>query len=317
MKGSRGALVVSAGTRKSFTLLWVFLFVLSLLLQYARFATPPSVAAVHDLGLFELDGNAVNQAAAGNDWDQVYGGTSAANSTQFITDLTDSQNDDSFTGGGTKDDLPISSWLWKNAKVGQPKNDIANAFAAAYTATNGDTIAYFGLDKIEADGDNFVGFWFFKNQVGKSGPGTAPGSPFTGSHSVGDILVLADYTNGGSVASFNVYKWVGSGGNVNGTLQTVETGVECGAQANDDACGKTNADLENSPWPFQGRDTAANKFGPGTFFEAGLNLSVLGLDTGCFTTFLAETRASQSVDATLSDFALGQFSFCVPPQIQT
>jgi uncharacterized repeat protein (TIGR01451 family) len=293
------------------------LFVLSLLLQYAQFAAPRSALAVHDLGLFELDGDAVHSAAIdGDDWDQVYGGTSAAQSTQFVQDLTDSQNDDSFTGGSTKDDLPVTGWLWKQAKASQAKNDIADAFAASYT-NNGDTIAYFGLDKIEADGNNFVGFWFFKGQVGKSGSGNAPGSPFSGDHTVGDILVLANYTNGGSVASFNVYKWVGSGGNVNGTLQIVKTGIECGVAADDEACGKTNADLENSPWPFQGRDTAANKFGPGTFFEGGINLSALHLDSGCFSAFLAETRSSQSVDATLSDFALGEFSFCEPPRLAT
>jgi hypothetical protein len=311
---SRGSLLrLNARTRKSITLSWVVLFVLSLLLQYAQLATPKSTLAVHDLGLFELDGNAVNQAAAGDDWDATPG----AQSTQFIHDLTDSQNDDSFTGGSTKDDLPLTGWLWKQAKASQAKNDIADAFAAAYTDNNGDTVAYFGLDKIEADGNNFVGFWFFKNQVGKSGSGAAPGSHFSGNHTVGDILVLANYTNGGSVAGFDVFKWVGSGGNVNGTLQTVENGNECGTTANDDACGKTNANLENSPWPFQGRDTAANKFGPGTFFEGGINLSALELDTGCFTTFLAETRSSQSVDATLSDFALGEFSFCETPNLVT
>jgi len=311
---SRGSLLrLNARTRKSITLSWVVLFVLSLLLQYAQLASPKSTLAVHDLGLFELDGNAVNQAAAGDDWDATPG----AQSTQFIHDLTDSQNDDSFTGGSTKDDLPLTGWLWKQAKASQAKNDIADAFAAAYTDNNGDTVAYFGLDKIEADGNNFVGFWFFKNQVGKSGSGAAPGSHFSGNHTVGDILVLANYTNGGSVANFDVFKWVGSGGNVNGTLQTVENGGECGAEANDDACGKTNANLENSPWPFQGRDTAANKFGPGTFFEGGINLSALELDTGCFTTFLAETRSSQSVDATLSDFALGEFSFCETPNLVT
>ncbi len=258
---SRGLqLRMSTRTRKSITLTWVVLFVMSLLLQYAQFAAPTSALAVHDLGLFELDGDAVHQAAIdGDDWDQVYGGTSGAQSTQFVKDLTDSQNDDSFTGGSTKDDLPVTGWLWKQAKASQAKNDIADAFAASYTH-NGDTIAYFGLDKIEADGNNFVGFWFFKGQVGKSGAGNAPGSPFSGDHTVGDILVLANYTNGGSVAGFNVYKWVGSGGNVNGTLQIVKTGVECGVAADDEACGKTNAGLENSPWPFQGRDTAANKF---------------------------------------------------------
>src|SRR5262249_5352819 len=183
--------------------------------------------------------------------------------------------------------------LWKSAKASQAKNDITNAFAAAY-GKDGDTIAYFGLNKWEADGDNFVGFWFFKDQVSTSGNGLPPGSPFNGGHTVGDILILADYTNGGSVASFDVYKWVGSGGNVNGTLQTVATGIQCGAKANGDACGTTNGDTETAPWPYDGRDGAPGEFPPGTFFEGGLNLTSLGLDTGCFTSFLAETRSSQS-----------------------
>ncbi len=58
-----------------------------------------------------------------------------------------------FQGGGSKDDLNISSWLWK---PGEPldKDDITNAYAAAYTSTTdtgvtniGDTIVYFGLDR--------------------------------------------------------------------------------------------------------------------------------------------------------------------------
>ncbi len=315
---SRGFLYsLGDGTRRSLALFWALLLVSSLLLQYASLAAPQPALAVHNEGLFELDGNAVSGAAIdGDDWDKVYDGSSSASSTKFITDPVDDNADDSFTGGSTKDDLALGGWLWKAAKASQAKNDITNAFAAAY-GKDGDTIAYFGLNKWEADGDNFVGFWFFKDAVGTTGAGDPPGSPFSGSHSVGDILILADYTNGGSVASFNVYKWVGSGGNVNGTLQTVATGIECGGGGNDDACGTTNGGTVSSPWPFDGRDGAPGEFPAGTFFEGGLNLTSLGLDSGCFTSFLAETRSSQSVDATLSDFALGRFSFCVAPDIKT
>src|SRR5205823_1017622 len=48
---------------------------------------------------------------------------------------------------------------------------------------------------------------------------------------------------------------------------------------------------------------------PGEFLEEGVNLTSLGLSS-CFSSFLAETRSSQSPSATLSDFALGNFSTC-------
>jgi uncharacterized repeat protein (TIGR01451 family) len=316
---SRGLwFAMNARTRKSLTLLWTALFVFSLALQSVALATPAPTLAVHSDGLFEMDGNAVDQPAAGDDWQGVYNGTDGAFDTRFIIDPVDSDTDKTFTGGSTKDDINISSWLWKNAKASQAKNDITHAFAAAYTNADNETIAYFGLNKWEADGNNFVGFWFLKQQVGPTGTGNPPGSPFSNAHSVGDILVLASYTNGGAVATFDVYKWVGTGGNVNGTLQTVASGVPCtGAPAVDFACGATNAGTITAPWPYQGRDGVPGEFPAGTFFEGGINLSELGLDAGCFSTFFAETRSSASVDATLSDFANGEFSLCIPPHITT
>src|SRR5436305_9601822 len=103
---SWGALgLLSPRKRRGLALSWSALFVLSLLLQYFSFALASPVGAVHADGLFELDGNAVNDAAiAGNDWDQVKAGTSAADATKFITDAVNSASDDSFTGGSTKDD---------------------------------------------------------------------------------------------------------------------------------------------------------------------------------------------------------------------
>jgi uncharacterized repeat protein (TIGR01451 family) len=320
---SRGALgLASSRTRRAFALSWSVLFILSLLLQYATFALAPAALAVHDEGLFELDGNAVSEVAKpGEDWDHVFAGTSAAITTPvFLTDKVNSLTDDIFTGGASKDINDTSDWLWTTSKP-QAKNDITNAFAAAYTAKNadtaGDTIVYFGLNKYDASGDNFVGFWFLKGQVGPTGTGIASGSPFSGSHTVGDVLVLADYTNGGGISTFSVYQWVASGGDVATHLDTVATGVPCtAAPAADVACATTNTDTEQSPWPFTDK-SGEHDFLAGELFEGGIDLTKLHLDTGCFTSFIAETRSSQAVTATLSDFAGGEFSFCVPPTIAT
>src|SRR5205814_184691 len=47
----------------------------------------------------------------------------------------------------------------------------------------------------------------------------------------------------------------------------------------------------------------------GEFLEEGVDLTALGLQ-GCFSSFLAETRSSQSPTATLSDFVIGNFPLC-------
>src|SRR5262245_51828351 len=97
----------------------------------------PSATAVHDLGLFELDRNATAGAALpGEDWSPGPAGAEAF--TGIISD--NAASGDQFQGGGSKDDLDISQWLWK---PGEPldKDDITDGYAAAYTspADTGDT----------------------------------------------------------------------------------------------------------------------------------------------------------------------------------
>ena len=62
----------------------------------------------------------------------------------------------------------------------------------------GDKIAYFGADRFDGSGDSFIGFWF-QNKVGLGANGS-----FTGVHKDGDLLVLSDFTNGGSVSEIKV-----------------------------------------------------------------------------------------------------------------
>jgi uncharacterized repeat protein (TIGR01451 family) len=303
---------MSARTRRMLTVSWSAFFVLSLVLQYFAFAIASPVAAQVGNNLFELDGNAVDNSGAAlpDDWDKVRAGTSAADDTRFITDGFGA-GDDIFTGGNTKDDHNLSSWLWKVGSV-QDKDDIENAFAAAYTA-GGNTYAYFGLDRYQTSGDATAGFWFFKNAIAKTGDGSGNGSPFSGVHAEGDILVVLDFSNGGATASAVVYKWH------NGALtNTNVTGGKCDATPNSqDVCAISNTADAGSPWPYTPKSGTNNVFPANALFEGGLNLTALGLDTGCFSTFLAETRSSNTTSSTLSDFALGQFSFCAPPTIAT
>ena len=304
---------MGARTRRGMALSWSALFVLSLLLQYFSFALAPAALAVHNDGLFELDGNTVNNpAVAGDDWDSHPGAT--GNRFLFTTDPLSQTTDDIFTGGGSKDQQPISNWNWTLGSV-PDKDNIEHSFAASYEK-NGHTFVYFGLDRYANNGDAFTGFWFTKNVVGP-----VAGGNFSGAHAKGDLLVLSNYTNGGATASIQLFEWVGSGGS-DGSLDLIGSGTDCtGSPSVDIACARTNTDPITPSWAFDDKGAAgtSNPIPPQSFFEGGIDLNSLfpSGQVPCFGGFLAETRSSQSVTATLKDFSGGAFNTCVPPTIAT
>ncbi len=285
--------------------------------------------AVHDNGVFELDGNAFDGTGAGapDDWDRLDDGVGdpsgddSALASVFITDPI-TRDDEIFTQGGSKDDLDIKAggvagatvgpWLHTTGSV-PDKDDIEHAFAAAYSCPDGsdvgsavDLCLYFGLDRYARNGDAQVGFWFLKEDLNAEADGT-----FSDPHSLGDVLILSDFTNGGAVSTIRVFKWVGIGGDTNDSLENVANEVACSAAiAGDIACAQANTSVVASPWFYDPKTGPNNSFPLGSFFEGGVNLNSLGLDIGCGGSFLAETRSSQSVDAQLKDFALGDFSLC-------
>src|SRR4029450_11762440 len=96
----------------------------------------------------------------------------------------------------------------------------------------------------------------------------------------------------------NVYEWVGSGGS-DDTLNHLTV-------PGDLTVAIVNPSSTPSPWPYAPSPT--NSFPPRAFIEGGMNVSrLLGLPAGAcpsFTTFLANTRSSPSVNSTLQDFVL-------------
>src|SRR5262249_7811231 len=73
--------------------------------------------------------------------------------------------------------------------------------------------------------------------------------------------------------------------------------------------GSVNGGPISVPWSYTNK-SGQNQPAAGEFLEEGINLTALGLN-GCFSSFLAETRSSQSPTATLSDFVIGSFQTCV------
>jgi hypothetical protein len=293
------------------------------------FAQP--AGAVHDDGVFELEGNAEDDAATGDDWENILNEDDSADSTTGIQldgapDDADGRGVSIFTGGGSKDQQDISSWKCKDGSV-PDKDEILHGFAARYTAdidsdrvppglTDDETILYFGADRFDNSGDAQIGFWFLQDPDGvgctASGGG---GTSFSGIHSVGDVLVLSDFTQGGTQPTITIYQWVGSGG-TDGSLDFIAGGIvspaTCGIAADDDFCAIVNTDAETSPWDFLNK-SGQTDFAHGELYEGGVNLSapVFGdLADECFSSFVVETRSSQSVTATLKDFVAESFEDC-------
>jgi len=293
-------------------------FIVGAILAATFVVVIPSAMAVHDEGLFELDHNVAASAAPGDDWSTIFAGTSStALASVFVPDPANTTADNILFAGNTKDDLDLSGWQCNTGKP-QAKDDLVDAFAAAYRQTSGanagKTFVYFGADKFDTSGDAQIAFWFFLNPVGCTPGGGGGGTSFTGTHTVGDLLVISDFTNGGSISTIKVYRWDPAHADTNGTLDFLNQFTDCGASAaGDDACAVVNDTAgETPPWPYTDKD-GSHSYQEGAFYEGGINLSDLlpqGVSVPCNGTFLAETRSSQAVDSALQDFALGAFNLC-------
>src|SRR5207247_6605332 len=171
---------------------------------------------------------------------------------------------------------------------------ITHAYAAMYTdASTADAILYAGLDRYATSGDATAGFWFLHNSIGENPAVTTNGGhPFIGTHADGDILLVCDFTVGGSTSTIKVFRWTGS--DATGGLVALNNGNPI----NGNTFAIVNGSPITVPWSYINKSRASQP-AAGEFLEEGVDLTALGLQ-GCFSAFLAETRSSQSPTATLS-----------------
>jgi hypothetical protein len=295
-----------------------------------------SVLAVHGLN-FQLDGDtdhttttSVNGTTQNIDWDSLIdsagvaitprpaGFTASGFDKDFVNTGTTFLTSDTTTfSTGSKDTLPISGWQCNYDNNVNSKIDVMNSYAAAYTdPATGDQIIYFGLERNTNTGDANVAFWFLQDDVNCATTGAS--QTFTGQHQDGDLLIVSAFTKGGNVSTITVYRWNRPGNPVGvpGSLGTtpVASGVDCrdpNTDANDTACAAANTAGITVPWLTANfKQGVGNTLQTGEFFEGGLNLTKSNLGGKCFNVFIGDTRSSQSLTATLFDYARGKLGEC-------
>ncbi len=194
--------------------------------------------------------------------------------------------DNQFTNG-SKDGDQISQWRWVLGNAND-KGDITNS-GVALTGLNNCILRFFG-DRTSDNGAASIGFWFFINPVSTNANGT-----FSGTHTNGDLLILSDFTNGGTVPTISVYVWQ----NGNLVLKTANSANFCAGVNKTTVAVPAGLTYTNS--------SGGNQYAPNTFYEGAINLCAFGISS-CFTTFQFETRNSQSITASLQDFVSGSFN---------
>lgn len=223
-----------------------------------------------------------------------------------------------------KDGTDMSSWTCSSANSPLGKDDIINGMAATNSANSQFTV-YAGQERGSNNGDSDAGFWFLQ---AKSLPCSSLGTAGA-AHTDGDILVTADYTGGGTTATPCVFLWNHT---VSGNLQLLTTteSATCGGvivpgsppftsggcASSFDVCSISNSSAFTPPWPSPKSDSKAGKpdnvDDTNEFVEMGLDLSAIfaGANPPCFSSFVFETRTSQSTSADLKDATFGNFSVC-------
>ena len=242
---------------------------------------------------------------------------------------------------GSKDIQDPSQWHYASTPT-PDKDTITNGYNASYTrlnptATDTDTLLIIGAERFSVNGDANIGIWFFQQDVHPI-PG---GSTFTGNHVKNDVFMVSAFTGGGVTPTISVYIWdpgcsgadqaynsanppqspnnVCAGKNMRYVSSFVSlcSNLQTGGStvSTSPACAVTNQVPISTTWPSSAK-TGGNLLPAQTFFTGGIDLTyvfqnILGVaNAPCFSSFLFDTRTSQSLTATVKDFLSGGFPEC-------
>src|SRR5690606_32554443 len=111
---------------------------------------------------------------------------------------------------------------------------------------------YFFGNRYSPEGSTNIGFWFLQDEVSPITPPPGSSAGFTGQHMVGDILVVAEISQGGAVGNIAAYKWVGNGnGDVpssNKSLETLKALINMQEPEKGSLGAVVNINAETTPW---------------------------------------------------------------------
>ena len=310
-----------------------------------------AVLAVNNTGAFELDGNATNDAGSR----ATTGTTSVTRSPRCgcatrderhqrrdrrVVDGRAERSATIFTGGGSKDpsDLedsgpgrtPAACPTRTTCCTASPPatrwpapmpNDRRHGLPGGVPTTC--EVMFFGSDRFDNSGDAQQGFWFFQNKIELGNTKRGGGFKFSGVHQNGDLLIISDFSNGGTVSTISVYKW--------------DTELHEAASNNpaDQCSARTCASRANSTPPTAdvGRDgrllrhrqpgaptsrvavalprqERQHRLPHGEFFEGGVNLAPSASAASASPASPPRPAPRPRPTATLKDFVLDNFGEC-------
>ena len=273
------------------------------------------ISFISNAQLLEVDGNPA-------DWEYVLNNPDAVKAVSFVVDLKTAEGEDNQFTTGAKDysAAPDMGWSWSQVN---DKNELTNA-AVAIIEENGQRNMYFFTDRFSTNGSAEVGFWVFQN-------GTAPREPemdFYPEKEIGDLLILATFTNGGEVDDIELYQYMYPGNAKEAKFDklTSTPGVNACAFvskpsldqtiASQNAKGDWYYDLPNySGWEICNKEAKdCERYYDGAFFEGCINLTWLENEGFkpiklCGGTFLMETRESHKLSSAVNDFIGGSLNY--------
>ena len=277
---------------------------------------------------FEIDGNFHNNSA--DDWvsaldlgvDCPLAGKTLLEATWVVDDIWAGNLKDvsTFTEGAKNpDNLGPGQMLWMTTEGSGPrKNDLTNTFFHTRMDESNNLWFVFGAETRAANGDSHLDWEF--NQAGLSydpDDGTVIGNGPVGGRTIGDLLVVANYENGGGAESLELFVW------------------------NEDAPGSTTGHWEAIPLTDDGTTylvvntteipalCGTSSFQPGggpsassiplQFAEGAINLTAFNLAPAdpCLAdaTIMVKTRTSPSFTSALADFVLFAFPGATPSEV--
>ena len=128
---------------------------------------------------------------------------------------------------------------------------------------------------------------------------------------------MMDFKHGGDLGFVEIYSWQDEDEDeiFEWTWkESINNGSGEGCNVGDTACAFNNADsIPNGGWPSYNKDGkgAVYSLERNAFTEMGINVTQLlgGVETPCFTSIIAKTRSSSSINSDLKDFVIGKVQF--------